>query len=112
MSSRTQELRDALPVLELQPGELAVGKALTMDLDRVLPSARTVASVSSLTITAAGRIAGATAVTAGSAVTGSRSVQWSFSGGSVGERYKVEAVILDDEGQPWECEGWLDVIDV
>lgn len=96
-----------LAVLTKQPLET---KVFRIDFGNMLRG-ELLSSVSSVTATAQGKVAGAAAITPSSLSVSGRFVLFTMTGGTDGEHYKVTATVVSTSGQTLEADGMLYVSD-
>ncbi len=98
-----------LDVLVKQPGE---NRLYDIPFDQELRTGDTIASVSSINVEAQGDVAETSALTKdGASAHNTDTVQQRFSGGTHGERYKIEAIAITTSGDTIEIDVMMYVRD-
>lgn len=97
-----------LPALTKQPTEVL---AFVFDFSQVIDSSATVSSITSITATNCGVVAGSSNVSLSNNTLSGRKAQTTVTGGQHGESYKLRAIVVDSQGQTHELDGLVEVIE-
>lgn len=97
-------------VVTKQPGEAL---AYTFDFaDRIGDAGVALSSISSVSATAAGLVSGSAAVTVSGQVIDGQGVNALIAGGTLGEDYALVCVVVADNGETYEVDGVLRILDI